>query len=108
MSNYSSPVGVAQDNTGSHIDEFIHKKQTALEHFLVNKYTSLGLCSNNQEDTQQVRSQTRPWSICYGHNGTIYKCINLIFFLRRDINIITSDLKINTHATESHWYNTKF
>ena len=34
----SSSVWVAQDNLGSHIDEFIYEEESALEHFLMNQH----------------------------------------------------------------------
>ena len=33
-----SSVWVAQDNLGSHIDEFIYEEESALEHFLMNQH----------------------------------------------------------------------
>ena len=44
-----SSVWVAQDNLGSHIDEFIYEEESALEHFLVNQYRTFCLSRNHQE-----------------------------------------------------------
>ena len=45
-----SSVWVAQDNLGSHINQFINEEESALEHLLVNEHSTLGLCSHHQED----------------------------------------------------------
>ena len=38
QSDHRGPVWVAQNDLGTHVNEFIHKKQAAFEHFLVNEY----------------------------------------------------------------------
>jgi hypothetical protein len=38
-------MGIAQNYLGAHINQFIHKKQPAFKHFLVDKHGSFGLGS---------------------------------------------------------------
>ena len=54
QSDYRGPVWVAQDNLCSHIDEFIHEKEPALKHLLVNQHTALRLGGRDQDHTQKI------------------------------------------------------
>lgn len=54
------PMRVTQNDLRSHIDKFIHEKQTALEHLLMNQDATFRLCRHNEEYAQQVGSQSRP------------------------------------------------
>src|SRR5690606_5254378 len=51
-SNYRSPVGVTENNLCAHINQFIHKKQPAFKHFLMDQHVTLGLCGNYEYDAQ--------------------------------------------------------
>ena len=48
VSYHYGPVGVAEYDLGSHINEVVHKEEPALEHFLVYEYTALALRGHNQ------------------------------------------------------------
>ena len=69
---------VAEDNLCAHIDELIHKEETALKHLLMNEDCPLGLCCHNEEDAQQVWRQSWPRRIGYGEDRTIHKGLYLV------------------------------
>ena len=54
-------VWIAKNNLGTHIEQLVYKKQPAFKHFLMNQHTSFGLGGDNQQHTEQVRSQAGPW-----------------------------------------------
>ena len=48
---YSSTVRVTENDLCAHVDQFVHEKEPAFEHLLVDKYTSLCLGGGDQDDT---------------------------------------------------------
>ena len=51
MADDSGPVGIAKDNSGTHVDQFVDKEKPAFKHFLMNQNSTFGLCGNNQKNT---------------------------------------------------------
>src|SRR5690606_3734874 len=91
MPDNHSPVRVAKDDFGSHIDEFVYEKQTTLKHFLMNQHTSSSLSGYDQDDTQQIGCKSRPRSVSNGQDRTIDVVLNFVSVgVLWDIDIITS------------------
>ena len=66
MSDNNRTVRIAKNNLCAHVDQFIDKEKTALEHLLMNQYTTFCLGSHYQHDAQQVGvspgQEHRQWS----------------------------------------------
>ena len=107
MSDNNRTVRIAKNNLCAHVNQFIDKEKTALEHLLMNQYTTFCLGSHYQHDAQQVRSQSRPGSIGNGHDGTVDKRLDLIAILCRNKNIISSLFEFNTQTAETFGNNTQ-
>ena len=93
-------VRVAKYYLRSHVDELVDKEQAALEHLLVDKYRTLGLCRNDEEYRQKVGSKARPRGIGYGHYGTVQECLYFVVFLLRNVDVVAALFEIDTHACE--------
>ena len=103
-----STVRVAEDDLGTHIDEFIDKEQTALEHLLMNQNASLALGRHHKDHTDQVRGKTRPRSIGNMENRPVEEGIDHIALLFRNIDIITASFQIYTKTAENFRNHSEF
>ena len=45
-------VRITEHNAGTHINQFVDKKQPAFKHFLVNQHIAFRLCRDHQNDAQ--------------------------------------------------------
>ena len=71
-------MGITENDLCAHVDELIHKEQTALEHLLMDEHRASRLCSNNEKHRQQVGREARPWSVCQSHDRTVDKRLHLV------------------------------
>ena len=78
FANDHCAVWVAKDDLCAHIDELVHKEETALKHLLMNEDGPLGLCRYNEEDAQQVWCQSWPRRISDGEDRAIHKGLYLV------------------------------
>ena len=62
---------VAKDDLRTHVDEFIHEEETALEHLLMEEDATASLGSHYQQDGEKVWSQAWPRSIRESHDGAV-------------------------------------
>ena len=84
VSDDDCTVRVAKYYLCTHIDEFVHEKESALEHFLVYQDTAFGLCGDYEHYTEQVGRKPGPRSVGYGHYGTVHKRLYSVAFLLGD------------------------
>src|SRR5690606_11583226 len=71
----------------------------------MHQYGTLGLCSHDQYNTEQVGGETRPWMIVNGENGAVYEFLYLVGFLRWNVDVVPVDLHINTKPLKRLGYN---
>ena len=93
-------VRVAKNDLRTHIDEFIHKEETTLEHLLMEEDATASLGSHYQQDREKVWSQTWPRSIRESHDGAVDKGIDDIMLLFWNEEIIALYLDFHTQAAE--------
>ena len=98
--DHSRPVRIAKNDLRSHVDQFVDKEETAFEHLLMDQHTADSLRRHNEEDTQQVRRQSRPGSIGNRHNGAVDKRLDLIRIVCRDMDIVTDLFDRNSQTAE--------
>ena len=91
---------VAKDNLRTHVDEFIHKEETALEHLLMEEDTTASLGSHYQQDGEKVWSQAWPRSIRESHDGAVDEGIDDIMLLFRNKEVVALYLDFHTQAAE--------
>ena len=91
---------IAKNDLRSHVDQFVDKEETAFEHLLMDQHTADSLRRHNEEDTQQVRRQSRPGSIVNRHNRAVDKRLDLIRIVCRDMDIVTDLFDRNSQTTE--------
>src|SRR6218665_3392583 len=96
---------VAKNDLCTHINQFINKEQAAFKHLLVYQYRSFGLYGCYQYNRNQVRRKARPWGIIDGQNRTINQRTDFIMGLCRNMNIISSELHLDTQFLENIRYN---
>ena len=60
MADDDGAVRVAQDDLGTHVNEFVHKEESALKHLLMNQDAAVGLRCHHQQDAQQVGRESGP------------------------------------------------
>ena len=65
MAYNNGSMGVTKDNLCAHINQFIHKKEAALKHFLMYQHSAFCLSGNDEYYREQIGSETRPWCIGY-------------------------------------------
>ena len=46
---------ITKNDLRAHVDEFINKEQTALEHLLMNEHATLCLCCHDEKHAEKVR-----------------------------------------------------
>ena len=51
QTNHYGTVRITKNNSCSHINQLIYKKQTAFKHFLMNQYRAFGLYGSYQNNT---------------------------------------------------------
>jgi len=68
---HNGTVRITQDNLCSHINQLIHKEETAFEHLLVYQDTACGLGGDDQHHTEQVGGESRPGRIGNGEDGSV-------------------------------------
>ena len=90
QSDDGSPVRVAKDDLGAHVDQLVHEKKTALEHLLVDEDTSFGFGGNNEHDAEQVGRETGPRRIGNGEDGAVEERFDGIALLLRNMEIVAS------------------
>ena len=100
MAYHHRPVRVAEDNLCAHVNEAVHKEQTALEHLLVNEHASLALGGHHQHHGQQVRREARPGGVGKGHDGAVQERVYLVALLRGNVNIVSLLLQLDAQAAE--------
>ena len=71
-------MGIAQNNLGSHVNEFIDKEQSAFKHFLMNEHTPAGLSGDHQNNAEQIGGKPGPWGIGNCQYRTVDIALNLI------------------------------
>ena len=98
LSDHRGPVRITKDDLCTHIDEFIHKKQAAFEHFLVDKHASAGLGCHNKHHADQVGRKSGPGCIVDGKDGSVDKSIHLVVIMSRNINVIPAFFEIRFPA----------
>src|SRR6185436_17436183 len=98
---------ITENDLGSHVDQLIDQEQPAFKHFLVDKYSTICLCSCHQNHTQQIRCKARPDCISDGEDGAIDESIDFIILLARNEQIITAQFHFNPEPLKNTWYNTK-
>ena len=91
---------ITKNNLRPHINQFIHEEQTTLEHFLMNQHAPLCLGCHHEEHAQQVGRQSRPRSIGYCQDGTVYKILYHVMLLTGNIQIILPLLNTDTQLPE--------
>lgn len=89
MSDNDGAVGVAKDNLRAHVNEFVHKEETALEHLLMYEDRAARLRRHHQDDGKQVGRQSGPRCIGDGEDGAVDKRLYLIVLLRGDVYVVT-------------------
>lgn len=91
---------VAKDYSGTHVQQFVHKEETALKHLLMYQHTPLCLSADHQKNAYQVRRQPRPRRICDSQRGAIDEILNLVYLFLVDSDIITLHLEMNPNSLE--------
>src|SRR5690606_32309819 len=99
---------ITKNDLRTHINQFIDKKQSALKHFLMNEYGSFSLNSRHQYNAEQIWCEARPRSVRNRKNRPVYKGINLVGILCRDINIIAAKLHFDSQSRKYGGNNSKF
>ena len=89
-------VGVAEDDLGTHVNQFVNEEQTALEHLLVEEYTATGLGGHDDEHRQQVGCQSGPRGIGQRHDGAVDKRLYLVMSLTGDDEVVALHLDLHT------------
>ena len=64
VSDNNGSVWVTKNDLRTHIDEFVDKEKSALEHLLVEEHTSLCLCGDDEQHREQVGGKS--WPRCVG------------------------------------------
>ena len=95
---------VAQNNLRAHVNQFIHKKQAAFEHFLVNQHAATRLGGDDQDDRHQVGCETRPGGVVNRQNGAVNKSIDFIVILGGDMQVVAPALQADTQFFEGGGY----
>ena len=108
VSDDDCTVRVAKYYLCPHIDEFVHEKESALEHFLVYQHTTFGLCGNNEHYTEQVGRKPRPRSVGYGHYGAVHKRLYSVAFLLGDEYGVATLLYVYAQTPEAIGNDTEF
>ena len=104
MTNNYSTVGVTEDYLCTHVNEFIHEEQATLKHLLVEKYTTLCLCSNYEQHRDKVWSQSWPWSITDSHNRSINERVYHIVVLTWNDEVVIIYYYLYTETVEGVEY----
>ena len=94
-------VRVAEDNLGSHINQFVREEKPAFEHLLMNQHATLALRCHHEHHRKKVRSETRPWGIGNGEDGTVEERLYFVTFLLGDEDVVTPLLKFYPETSET-------
>ena len=100
MAHNDGTMGVAKDNLGSHLNEFIDEEEPALEHFLMDEDTALGLGGHYKQDAQEVGGKSGPRCIAEGHERAVDEGVDFVMLLSGDIEVITPFLNAYPQTTE--------
>ena len=100
MTYHHCTVRIAEDDLRTHIYQFIHEEETALEHLLMEKHTSASLGCHHEEHRQEVWRKSWPWCICQGHDGAINERVDHIVLLFRNEEVIALYLHLHTESAE--------
>ena len=92
---------VTKDDLSSHIDEFVHKEQTALEHLLMDQNATLALDCNHEKYAEEVRGKTWPRSIRKCHDRAIKERIYDVALLLRNKDIVSPLFHLYAKAAEA-------
>ncbi len=101
MTYHHGTVRVAEDDLRTHIDQFIHEEETALEHLLMEEHTATSLGSHYEKHGEKVWSKSWPRSIGKRHDGAVDKGIDDIMLLLWNDEVIALYLDLHTQAAES-------
>src|SRR5688572_18678016 len=71
----------------------------------MNEHGSFCLRCNNENDTDQVRREARPWCIRYSQDRAVNKSIQFISFLGGNVNIITPEFHFYSKPFKGIWNN---
>src|SRR5688572_15871858 len=91
---------ITQNDLRTHVYQLVNKEQPALKHFLMHQYTSFGLRSYYEYDTQQIGCKARPWMIVNSKHRSIKESLYLIYILLRNQYIITTKIHLYSQLTE--------
>src|SRR5690606_36059126 len=98
---------ITKNDLRTHINQFIDKEQSTLKSFLVNEYFSFSLNSCHHYNAEQIWCEARPRRVRNCKNRSIYKGINLVGILFRDINIIAVKLHFDSQSRKYGGNNSK-
>ena len=101
MSDNYGTMRVAKNDLRPHVDQFVHKEQTAFEHLLMNKHAPFGLRGNDKHYAEQVGSQSRPRCVGYRHDRAVNERFYLVDLLCGNVNIVSPLLELNAQTTET-------
>jgi len=93
-------VRVAEDDLGTHVNQFVHEEETTLEHLLVDQHRATCLGGHHEDDRQEVRRQSGPRRVGHGEDRAVEERVDLVMVLRRDDDIIAIDIEAYAQAAE--------
>ena len=92
---------VAENDLGTHLYQAVNEEKPALEHLLVDEDTAPALGCHDQQHTQEVRCESRPWGIRNSHYGTVHERVDYVALLLRNENVISPLLQIHSQSPEA-------
>ena len=100
MTNHHSTVRITENDLRTHINQFIHEEEAALEHLLMEEDAATSLGSHYEEHGKKVRSESWPRGIGKRHDGAVNKRIDDIMFLFWNHKVIVLYLYLHSQAAE--------
>ena len=107
MTYHHCTVRVTENNLRTHINQFIHEEEAALEHFLMEEDAATSLCSHYEEHGEKVWSESWPRGIGKRHDSAVNKRIDDIMFLFWNHKVIVLYLYLHSQAAECIRNNTQ-
>ena len=96
-------VGVAEDDLGAHVDEFVDEEEAALEHLLVDEDAALGLGGHDEGDADEVGGEAGPRGVGHGHDASVHEALNLVVLLGGDVEVVAFLPHLDAEAAEHLW-----
>ena len=107
VTDHDSPVRVAKDDLGSHVDQTVNEEQPALEHLLMDKHASPALGGDNENHAQKVWREARPRGVGDGHDRPVHEGLDNITLLLGNKDVIPSLLKLDAQPAETLRYDSE-